>query len=555
MNDYNEKAVDAPVTVDEVAAMIRGMLRSPVLLKDALRLGLDGAHFNQPGEIVFYFLFAAMSAVFKKHGTVTEEILLNVLQSWRSAGSMPIPDEDAVYLFGDETGTGFIADAFNVPELELKDKLANKQYAEDILRRFMHARVVKQQINAALQTSAQGSPVGLQDKLAGWAKTAQSIQFIGRELRNAAAMPDFGTHIALPPPAVPTGMPWIDEYIDGFRAGDILGLLGPTGGGKSTLMAIAAVRMAQQYYCTGANKLSVYIMYEDGEDKFNFLLWSAASHIARDSFKPAPELNKSCWDYFSHKDNLKPYDRHLPENRNGKIVVGERERWQACQPWLNQHLFFLDFSANATSGNYGTGGVAEIFSVLSALREQTGKEIGFVAVDYAGLMLNRELGKNNSTKNMEQVWRPLQQLPDNLRTEVVGPLACTLMLAHQIAGADAKKMPPYRFLDHLSAQGSKAFAENLHACLCLNSRDAKLNVSTLNWSKVRYCRPHTPHGILKFDDDVVDVRLANKEYEVCETARRIVKRGESGLVTPDAVHHGWKANKLSVDTFGSSVID
>jgi hypothetical protein len=260
---------------------------------------------------------------------------------------------------------------------------------------------------------------------------------------------------------------------------------------------------------------------------------------------------------------LKEYDRLLPENKNGKVVLGERERWDLARVWLNKHFLSLDFSANSAHGSgLGSGGVDEIVSALTKLRDDRGMEIGFVAVDYAGLLLNRYLSTNARTKHAEQIWREIQILPDELKTRVAVPFNATVMLAHQLAGSDIKNRPVYRYVDHLDCQGSKAFAENLHSCICINKRDPDTGVSTINWSKIRATVPVTPFGLIKLDSIVADVHLVNDEYVASETSRRIVKKGESGFVTPDpevaanlSAKRKPSASRGLVDNFGSSLID
>lgn len=520
---------DAPLTHEEVVAMIRGMLRNGILLQDAMRLGLDATHFNQSGETGLYFLFNAMCNLYDLHGALTEEMLTTELKAWQAGGHIHLSPEDQAFLFGDAAGSGFIASSLRAARLGDKEEAAEKQYVEEILRRFMSARIIKQQLHNTFRTLETGAPANLHDLLSKFAVKSQAITFIGRDIENAAKMPDFGSPILLPPKPIPTGLAWIDNYTGGFRSGDVIGVLGPFAGGKTTLMAITSVRTAQNFHSRGDRKLSVYICYEDGAQKMNPLFWSAAAHIDRAQFE-----DERFWETFSNRENLKDYDKSLPENRNGKIILGEQERWKAAQVWFNDHFLFLDFSAAAETGNRGSGGVAEIVATLTRAAEKAKMEIGFVAIDYAGLMLNRELGKDSRTKNMDQVWRPLQQLADDVRTKIAVPFGCTVMLAHQLAGSDIKKIPPFRYVSHLDAQGSKSFAENMHSCLCINERDKAVDVSTIHWSKIRARRPATPYGLIKLHQTIVDVRLVTDEYEACETARRIIKKGEAGFVTPDA---------------------
>ena len=150
----------------------------------------------------------------------------------------------------------------------------------------------------------------------------------------------------------------------------------------------------------------------------------------------------------------------------------------------------------------------------------------------------------------------MQQLPDDLRTMLAAPFNATVVLAHQLAGGDIKKIPPYKHVTHLDAQGSKAFAENVHACICLNTRDPYTNVSTINWSKIRYCVPEKYQGLIKMDSVIVDVRLVDDEYVICNTSKRIIRRGDVAPLSPDdaAAVARSSANRFTpVDSFSDDL--
>ena len=533
---------DIPVGQTELQAMMRGLLRYQNLLRDAVRIGIDAAQFNGAGELAPRYLFAAMKNLMALHDGLTSEMLVTELQAWQTAGVMPLTADDMADL------QRFIGEAFTAPPLEAAAMRAERKYIEAIVRRFMNTRLVKQQIQNTLRNADAGS-ARLDEQLGRWTKTAQSIRYLGRSVSNSVAMPLFGTEIELPPEPMVTSMPWIDKYIGGIREGDIVGVLGPYSGGKTTLLASAAVRMAQNYAAANLPELAVFIGYEDGGAKMNHMFWSAAAHIERNLFSQG---GKEFWNRFSTSADPKPYERRLLENRNGKIITGERERWEMAMAWYNKHFVFLDFSENAEAGGHGAGGVAEIVAVLTQLAEARNMKIGFVAIDYAGLLLNRELSQDKRTKNLEQIWRQVQILPDNLRTMVAVPFGCTVFLAHQLASGDIKKIPAYRYVTHLEAQGSKAFAENLHACLCINTRDPETRVSTINWSKIRAHVPVTPYGLVRMDDHVVDIHLVNDEYVASESSRRIIKKGEEGLVAPDPTI-ALARPRMVIDTFGADL--
>jgi len=539
------------LTYDEIKAMIVGLIHYPTVLKSALRVGLDSSLFNGAsgsGELKFCFLFGAMQGLYKSHGAFTRDMLVMQLRAWRTSGHVTLSQDDFEYLVAPD---GFIHTTYEREPLDAPAETADKSHVNSILRRFMNDRLVKHNVQQVINAGQGVVVTDLEAQLSRFHKQAQAVQFIGRSADNSAVMPDYGTTIELPPPPTPSTLPWVDQYIEGFRPGDIIGVLGPYSGGKTTALSVAAVRMAQQFFINNENKLSVFIGYEDGGAKMKHMFWSAASHVNRNMFVAGSEF----WEQFSTRDTLKDYDRELLENKNGEIMVGERERWEASKIWMNRNFVFLDFSANASSGGHGSGGVPEILAVLQQLAESRGMTIGFVAIDYAGLLLNRELSTDTRTKNMEQVWRPMQMLPDNLRTNVSVPLNCTIMLAHQLAGGDIKKIPAYRYVDHLDAQGSKAFAENLHACLCINTRDTETRVSTINWSKIRSGVPRTPTGLIRMDDTVVDMHLVNEQYKACEAARKIIKRGDVEPVGPDDVRNMQPRRRIiPIDRFADDIL-
>lgn len=548
----NRNQYEDALTYDEIKALIRGLIRYPNLLRDATRAGLESGLFNGgsgAGELKFCFLFGAMQGLFNSHGAFNGDMLITQLRAWRTAGQMPLSDDDFNYLVS-ANPPGFIYETYAMETADEQTALADKSFVNNILRRFMNERFVKTNVQRVMN-SGTGTITDLEAQLAQFTRQAQAVQFLGRAADNSAVMPDYGTEIELPPPPTPSTLPWVDQYIDGFRPGDIIGVLGPYSGGKTTALSVAAVRMAQQFFINNENKLSVFIGYEDGGAKMKHMFWSAASHVNRNMFVAGTQF----WEQFSTRDTLKDYDRELPENKNGEIMVGERERWDAAKIWMNRHFVFLDFSANSSLGGHGTGGVPEILAVLQQLAESRGMQIGFVAIDYAGLLLNRQLSKSDKTKNMEQVWRPMQMLPDELRTCVSMPLNCTIMLAHQLAGGDIKKIPVYRYVNHLDAQGSKAFAENLNACLCINTRDAETRVSTINWSKIRSGVPRIPTGLIRMDDVVVDMHLVNEQYKACEAARKIIKRGDVEPVSPDDVRNFQPRRRvMPIDRFADDVL-
>jgi energy-coupling factor transporter ATP-binding protein EcfA2 len=548
-------SLEVPLSFVQVCELVRGLVRYPNLLQSALRIGFRADQFNNAQEMPLYVLTNAVIQLQQAHGTVTQTMVMTEISSWLEMGAEQLSPQNHEFLFGSGADPGFIADAFEpVNTNDRPQMIAERQYVEQILRRFLNARLVRRQLKDLIVSSTNESvPANFKDMLADFKARAEAVTQVGRDTTNAAEMPAFGGHIPLPPPFEPTTVPWVDNFIGGFRRGDMLGLIGPYSGGKTTMLSSLAVRLAQRYAATNSRRLSVYICYEDGAAKMNHMFWSAAAHIDRRLF--AVESEQAFWEGFSTRENPKEYDRRLPENRNGQIIMGERERWLAVLEWFNRHFVFLDFSANSDTGGRGSGGVPEIVSALHDLSDRRNMEIGFVGVDYSMLLLNRELAQDRRTRNMEQVWRVVQQLPDNLRTMVAVPFGATVMLAHQLAGSDIKHIPPWRHVGHLDAMGSKAFAENLHACACVNAPDPETKVQTLNWSKIRAGRPDIRTGLIRIDDHVVDVPLVDDQYMINEFAKKIQRRNEVEPVQHGAVAAPAQNRRrvIPIDTFSEDM--
>jgi hypothetical protein len=545
---------DAPLTRDEILSVFRGFIRYPSLLQDAIRVDFNESYFKG-GENVFFVLFSALRGLYQEFRVVSKEMLTTRLAAWHGTASAGLSDADILFLFGENDGQGFLDAAFDTPMPDAQAQRGEKQFLEGVLKRFMNARLIKPNLQNLLNRSTEDSyPVQFRSLLDRWNRVAQRVDHIGVPTANSAAMPTFGAELTLPPPAMATGLPLIDQYLGGIRPGDVIGVLAPYGGGKTTLLATIAVRLAELYYTRDMNKLSVFVGYEDGAERMNPLFWSAATRIARDLFINS---GSTFWGQFSDRSNLKDYDRRLPENRNGEIVFGERERWDAAMGWFNRHFVFLDFSANEATGGRGTGGVREIKAALERLVEDRGMEIGTVCVDYTGLLVERELGATGNVaakSDLHAIIRPIKQVPDDLRIHVAVPMRTTVFLAHQLAPGEVKKFKPYQYIGHLDASGSKSFAENVHSCLGINQKDHTTKVSTTYWSKIRMAEPLSRYGLIRMDDTVVDIHLVNDEYVACSASRAIMRKGDVRPAAPavaDAT--GQRRRGFTVDNFSDDM--
>jgi hypothetical protein len=518
---------ETPLTHEELVALLCGFISYPTVFRSALRIGFEPSLFNGPNESALATFMALYQPMFEEHNHVTKNMFVTRFTGLLNAGLLLIGSADKEAILGDE---GLAHLAFVGPPDNVDDAIAERHYTQGILRRFLNARLVSANLkNIFKAATSNAAPENLAELLETSKKQARAVAFVGNEAVNAATMPAPGSHIILPPPARPTTIAWIDNYIGGLRTGDVIGLLGPYAGGKTTMMSTVAVRMARQYAAQNENKLSVYICYEDGAQKMNWSFYSSAAAIHRDRFKNK-NSSEAFWADLSTPGNLRAYERHIPANQNGEVMLSEYERWMAALPWLNQNFVFLDFSFSRESNYRGAGGVHEIVATLENLRDQRQMDIGAVFIDYAALMINRELSQNPRTRNQEQVWRQVGILPDELKTQIAVPFGASIFVAHQLAQGDIKNIPAYRHVSHADAQGSKSFGENVHACICLNKPDAETYVSTIHWSKIRFDRPVSPYGLVKIDENVVDVLQVDDDYYINEFSKKIMRRDEMAPV-------------------------
>lgn len=547
--DYNNattEAHDNPLTTDEVTALVRALLQYDKLLASAIRAGLEAWHFNGQDEHPFFVLYSAARALYTEHGSLTAEMLTLNIRTWVQYQHVFLNPQQDFFLFGDSTRPGFIQQSFAPSDLDEAQQRAERAFYERILQRFLNVRSIKAGlqtiINGASSDTAPADPLAILEQ---FAIKAQKIKHIGSVITNTARMPEFGADIELPPPPIPTGCAWLDSFIGGIGNREVIGLLGPTGGGKTTMLISTAVRMAQSYWAESQNRLSVSVSYEGGADQVRPLCWAAAGNINRTMFVEG----KFDWSTFSTCDNLKPYDLELPENRNGTIVLGERERWQNCMQWYNEHFFFLDFNQQRNAQT-GKGGLSEIVYALRSVQEEFGRQIGFITIDWAGLMLARHM-QTTRDANSSEYSRQLAQLADDIRHEICDEFDCSVLVAHQLAPGQYSKIPPGKLMDHTQASHGKGFATNLHACACINSKDPETHVSTINWSKIRGLIPPSTHGLVQIPRDLVDMRLVSDQYYIDTVTNRILRRGDIRSYSND---DSTRSRPLpSADTFAAEL--
>lgn len=412
---------------------------------------------------------------------------------------------------------GLVWSAFTSPESDI-DVNAARFY----MRHFLRERAIATPLRRFMEGVEPGeTPMGLDDFLTTLTRQREMIQSLNT-LPLVATVPSLTATLA--PSAVmhPSGVDWIDSRILGFREGDVVGVLGVTGGGKSTLGAHIAVACAKREYTNARTenregRWVAFFTYEEDVKKMQPRIWSAGMQIKRDRLadltSPALQL--------STRDNLQSYERNL-FGPNSTETTCEQERWQAASVWLNKHLALFDMSGSTDFPNAGRGYIPEVVACLDAHQHQLGTMPLIVVIDYVGLMVRNYMNHNNLRE--DQLRTMLTEFGNQARREIAERFRCTVVALHQMAPSEGGKSPT-ALLHHTMAQESKAFAENMAACACIGTADTHTGCRRINWSKIRYRQQERVEPVtVRINDEYSLMDDVSTAYVVDEASRRIITR-------------------------------
>lgn len=329
------------------------------------------------------------------------------------------------------------------------------------------------------------------DALRRLSEDAARIDAITAEIELQPAIPDLSIFKAEEnKKIIPTGTPWVDAYIDdGQRYGEVNGLFGPTGSGKTTLgcqLFVSNVQKAFNDWRDGKdNRFCVYYTYEQSASEVQReKIISAAFKIARSSIKAGQDFIST----FSRGDFRKDYELERK--------LSEYDRYYAEAGNFNQHGFVRNMSGVPDLGDSeqlrqrkmhaGEGGIDELVHDLEFIigqREKAGIHQGVRAVfiDYMGLVIDRQY-KDRDEKDR---WNAMRSFGNEIRMKIAGAFDCTVWLLHQMSGTANAKNPTTPLL-HTDAAGCKSLADNMANCLCLGRKDKETGCLYLTFSKTRH---------------------------------------------------------------------
>jgi len=437
---------------------------------------LQGNYFRDD-EAILRVVWLAIDVSWQQFHGVTYETLDSLVRQEVMVNNMVLMQHHIDGLF-EKSADGLLYSIAN-PTLVVTG--ANAELARNILRRFVIARGVFTPVRRIMQTAGpQQVPTDLYNILTSATRVHTQASVLS-SLPVVDMAPEYGATMQTQRELTPTGVPFIDSAIGGQRGGEVGGILGPTGGGKTTFGVHMAVAHANLCWYQGQSagvrpKCVVYVTAEESAAFLRPRVWSAFFRIQRDrAAAPDPFSNMTT------QNNLLQYERD--DQAGQQRILSERERYELRRPILNDCFAVLDLSGSAEFPHAGTGYVDEIEAHITRLIDsRQDQEIAMVVIDYAGLVVHRHMEFNSMDE--KQRTPLLKYFADNCRQKIAERFMCPVWVLHQLNGAVGNKRAATR-MTHTDAADSKSFAENMTVCGVLGTADVNNGCRLLNWSKTR----------------------------------------------------------------------
>lgn len=485
----------------------------------------------QPHEAPLQLAWIVIAEAYTRYGRPTfESVCYLAEQQLRTPLWAALQEQcDPEWLFRND-GSGFFY-GLTHPESDAVFSTTNLALAREILQQFMLDRQVLHPLRRMLNTATHGGvPVSINAFLQDVSQRAAQIQTTGR-LPLVDMAPEIGTEIRQASVFRPIGLDYMDRSLLGQRVGDAIGLLGPTGGGKTTLAIHAAVRMVEQcwaqWQATGAHGPPPYVVfatYEEEGLKLRPRVQSAMMKIPQE--KLAHDFS---WDMLTTADTLEDYERRM--QHGASEMLSETDRYRLYAPLIRNCFAVLDMSGqDEANPQAGRGGVPELAGCLARLQETRPGEMYAVVIDYAGLVcINDATAPGDGSDNA--VYRSrLKTFGDAVRRQIAARFKTTAWILHQLRG-EAGNFAPTRLPKHTDAGESKDFADNLAVCVCLGTQHQSTGCCFLNFSKVRYrSKVNIPPVILRMDDQFATIDDVSSRYTLSEEGGGFMLRSEAGQI-------------------------
>lgn len=487
------------------------------LFEDARRI--VSVHHFRPHEAPCRLAYESIGICYQEYGGVSFEALCETATTVleRDTAIMLTQTQTAIIF---HPGPDGLLWQLSKPDVEMSE--TNKNLARALLQRFAHERTVVDPLRRVLNPSvSRGVPsdlTGIMQSVSNQMARLSSLQAIPE----VDMAPDIGQPFAPSLVRKLTGVPFIDGPHGGQVVGDCNGIIGPTGGGKTTFgvyLAAACVRQcwAESQQSGAESDLVVYVTAEQSAMKLRPYLWSAFCQIRRDKLQTMTD-----WNQLSTQENLESYEIKLQADQPYKL--SETERYQMYMPQLKQCMRMLDLSGSAEHPTAGRGYVDEISSYLSRYEQP----IRLVVIDYAGLICQAYREAKGWDANSDRAL--LREFGNACRRLIAERYQTTVWALHQMAGVHNKSTPT-KLLHHSDAADSKDFAVNIATCGCLSVADPSTGCRRLNWSKTRHSdnTKLTP-PTLRINEDFAIMEDVTTLYSISDDGRSFLSNEDRSQI-------------------------
>lgn len=519
MNPKEFTPRQARLTAAQVDYCLLHMIRVPELFEQA-KDELAPENFDRNSELPCLLLWgAALTAANNNGGKLPEEGTRKVLELELSVYLSklgPIPDETLPQ-------TIKFLDWVYATKPEDLSPVYYRNYVRDLI---IERRIIATVSRDIAQARDIGRPVDLPKRLQDYATELQSVM----------SDPAVAAKSAFPIDTKPkplnlfgTGMEWLNKFLNGGQAGgEVYGVLGPTGVGKTSLavmLTVGAARLwAKEYTNKKCAKKRVTFLVSWEQDSFSLAkrIWANAARVSSRSiddwlrdYDPVP---------LSTTGKLKPYEyvelKDMIDSGGVDRCPGEHERLQAARAELDDYIKIVDFSGyDPEISTAGINCVSDVIPVMNATLAGQ-RDAGIVILDYAGVAIRRMLALKNKTELMRHY---LANWGDECRYRIAHPFDCPVWAFNQM-NAEGNRKSPTAEQSHTDASECAAFVENMWFAFVFGTKDRENNVAYMWRTKERRARGTAKPVLLDIQGDFCRLVDAGDAFQPDNHSRRLVPK-------------------------------
>lgn len=314
------------------------------------------------------------------------------------------------------------------------------------------------------------------------------------------------------------GISFLDKYMGGGdEPGEVMGLLGGFGTGKTTIGVMIAVEAAKRYYTVIDNTrtVSFLISYDERIQSMRSRVLSYGAIIHRKSLETMRSL-----DDLSRTTSLRPYESYLFSQQlklHGQ-VDGERERAEKLLPIVNNHLVLVDMT-----GEDGTGGPAAIAARIRSECERRKCVAGRVVIDGVSAMVKRQIDADDDL-GIADTRQLMADIPLHCRSKIAVAFGSPVWLLNGLSG-EANRLLPSSLPHSTDAVATKVWAETLDFNFCIGLQTDE-QFALFGCDKHRRSSSQAL-SILKHEGAFNRLRNVSADYVFDAAARTITKKPDT----------------------------